>query len=522
MSSLIFFIGMLLMAASIPLSVFGMSVSQFILIGGWLLEGAYKQRINQFVQNKPAVLWCGLYLIHLIAALWSSDTDYLLKDLRIKLPLLFLPFLLTSFPGISKKQIIVVLKVFIASVAISTLISTGVWLDLLPHQNQITDIREISVFISHIRLSLCIVFSLFLLIWFAIIDFKNGKRVSTAIKLLLATWFIIFLFIMESMTGVIVLLISGFILAIRLILKRKTKTAGFSILVILIILVTSTGVYIKKLSNELYRPFDYSAINPDEKTSLGNTYYHCFDCKAQENGTPVYIYISEAELDSAWNSRSKISYYSRDSEGNEIKYTLLRYLASKGLKKDAEAVASLSNKEIHSIENGLANWKYKNIGNLNVRLQKTIMEYFLYRQGGNPTGSSLLQRLEYWKTGLHIFKDHLFFGVGTGDVKITFDKYYDQMNSPLSLRWRLRAHNQYLTFGIAFGIFGLIYFFWILIYPFFTKLGSFLPFVAFWSIFTLSMLTEDTLETQAGVSFSVYFMSLFFMYLYHHSPNRNH
>jgi hypothetical protein len=255
--------------------------------------------------------------------------------------------------------------------------------------------------------------------------------------------------------------------------------------------------------------FDISSINKDEKTKSGNPYYHCFECDETENGNPVYIYINEAELEQTWNERSKIRFNDFDRKGNQLKYTLIRYLSSKGLRKDKEGVLALNQQDIQAIENGVANVSYNKTGSLWIRIRKTIDELKLYQSGKNPSGSSLIQRLEFWKAGFSIFKDHLIFGTGTGDVQKAFHEKYIELNSPLDEKWRLRAHNQYLTFALTFGITGLIYFLITLFYPVLKFKSGDAAFLIFMAIAALSFVNEDTLETQAGVTFIMFFMSLF-------------
>ncbi len=261
--------------------------------------------------------------------------------------------------------------------------------------------------------------------------------------------------------------------------------------------------------HELYEPYDYSAINKEEKTRSGNNYHHCFDCVDMENGTPVYIYICEQELKEEWNKRSLLLYDSLDKQGHELKYTLIRYLASKGLRKDAEGVRSLTNEDVAAIENGIANVNYNRMGSLMVRIHKTLAEIRLYQSGKNPSGSSLVQRFEFWRAGWSIFKDHWLIGTGTGDVKKAFQEKYVEINSPLDERWRLRAHNQYLTFALTFGFIGFLYFLITFFYPVIAFKKRPVIFLVFIAITALSFLNEDTLETQAGVTFVMFFMSLF-------------
>ena len=119
------------------------------------------------------------------------------------------------------------------------------------------------------------------------------------------------------------------------------------------------------------------------------------------------------------------------------------------------------------------------------------------------------QRIEYLKTAKEIISKHFLFGVGTGNVRISFDKEYELMNSSLEKEWRLRAHNQLVTFLLTFGIFGFIIVIFSMFYPAIKEKGykKFLFSVIFIIMF-FSFLNEDTFETQAGVTFFVLFYSL--------------
>ena len=95
---------------------------------------------------------------------------------------------------------------------------------------------------------------------------------------------------------------------------------------------------------------------------------------------------------------------------------------------------------------------------------------------------------------------NLLFGVGVGDVRVAFDRQYEIMNTQLKPEFRFRAHNQYLTFFITFGVIGGIWFILTLVYPLFLKKHHTYLYIVFFAIMALSFVSEDTLETQAGVT----------------------
>ena len=80
------------------------------------------------------------------------------------------------------------------------------------------------------------------------------------------------------------------------------------------------------------------------------------------------------------------------------------------------------------------------------------------------------------------------------------------MHSKLAPDQRWRSHNQFLSIFVGFGLFGLLWFLFSIIYPA-SMLGKFNDyfFLIFFLIAILSMVTEDTIESQAGVTFFAFF-----------------
>lgn len=118
-------------------------------------------------------------------------------------------------------------------------------------------------------------------------------------------------------------------------------------------------------------------------------------------------------------------------------------------------------------------------------------------------------RLVFWKTAFSIFKENILFGVGTGDIQDAFNIQYEKDKSILSPKYRLRAHNQFITAFTTFGIFGGILFFVFIFAPFFQLgLKDNFFYIAFFIVMCISMLTEDTLDTQVGITLYVFFNTL--------------
>jgi hypothetical protein len=211
-------------------------------------------------------------------------------------------------------------------------------------------------------------------------------------------------------------------------------------------------------------------------------------------------------LKQEWNKRAKIPYDSLDLRKQGLKFTLERYLISKNLPVRGDGVSKLSVSDIQNIEKGYADINETKSG----LMARLFGLRFQIHHSQNPSGHSLLERLEYWKTAILIIKENLFFGVGTGDVNDSFLSKYEQTNSPLTEERRLRAHNTYLTETVSFGLFGLLFFITWMFYFLYQQIKFQQIFgLVFILVAIVTFLIEDTLETQMGVTFFALFYAVF-------------
>lgn len=70
---------------------------------------------------------------------------------------------------------------------------------------------------------------------------------------------------------------------------------------------------------------------------------------------------------------------------------------------------------------------------------------------------SMGMRIESYKNSLEIIKKNMWFGVGTGDMEHVIQVSYEDRNTVLYKENRIGPHNQFLEFGIKYGLLGIIY-----------------------------------------------------------------
>jgi hypothetical protein len=501
--SKIYFAGLLLLVVALPLSKFVISVSQFMILGSWLLSGDFRSKYRAFISCRPAVFLVLVWLMHVAGLIYTTDFAYAFKDLRIKLPLLALPVILSTAPPLTRKQFENILLALVSGTVIAALAGFITWMGWTG--KQVNDVRDIALFVSHIRLSLLICLSIFVCIWFAVSQHRHTLMLIPVMLFLL-----VFLFILESLTGLIILSIVLLVLGLRRSIYLESGYWKWILMFVSVMIPAVFTWYVYSIFQEFNQreKVDYTML--PLQTPSGNPYMHYSDRQDYENGNLIWIYVCEDELQQQWDKRSKMKYMGLDARGQELRFTLIRYMTSRGLKKDSAAVWALTENDIKTVEKGIANINYTGRSILYGRIQQVIWEIERYSNGGDPSGHSVTMRWEYWKTAVHIIRENPIFGVGTGDVPAAFREQYIKDGSMLTERWRLRAHNQYLSLAVAFGLPGMLFFIVGLIYVLRNRLkNQDTLFLAFWLIAVVSMLTEDTLETQAGVTFFALFYCLF-------------
>lgn len=503
-------IGFALIAVALPFSNFLMSFGMFWLAGvltcmvitDVLTGKSLWPRLQRFRANPAALALSAIFLLPVAGLLWTSDFDYALWDLRMKLPILILPLLFSFLEPLTQGQFRALIGLFITAVILAVMWCLQVYWIGGPKIEE--DVRNISVFISHVRFSLLIALAIGLLVRFA-----HGSNQGRLLILLITVPSLYFIYVIGSVTGVIVLLALLFWLCIRL-WQSATTTSVKSVVFALIFGVLGLMAYrVCTAYNDYFNVNASEWSNLDTSSPRGEVYEHHRDYPIIEDGHFVMTYVAWSELYDAWFTRSLIYPDSLDGRGHILKGTLIRYLASKGLRKDADGVAALTDEEVKAIERGIPTCTDNIKRGLDKRLDRIFFEWSNYRAGGDPNGHSVLQRWEFWKTGWSIVLHNFWLGVGTGDVKSAFRLAYIDNHSPLEQAFRLRAHNQYLTMWITYGCIGLLLFLLAVTWPLFKGHNKDPLFVMFLLLAALSFLTEDTLESQAGVMFFAFFYALF-------------
>jgi len=504
---------LLLAAFLMPVSVWILSVVSIVMSANWLLGGEYRRKIN-ILRSRPGIMiLLALFAMYLVWLLNTTDFHEAPAELRLKLPLLFFPVVAGSTERTDRSLLRMVMLSFIAGCLFATFAGFAALAGLMP--GEIRSSRELALFVPSIRLSILLCFATFSSLWLIFSDGGEERQAGTVgrlYKVMLAAAaaaMSYFLFRLLSVTGLVIFVLLLFLTGIFLITAGRRVRSGIIFLAAAAAATAALTILSLSAWNRLHNPADPSVNGKRQLTLSGRAYTHYPEETLMENGYLVWVNVCEEELRQGWNRRSLKAYDGADAAGNELRMTLVRYITAKGMPKDSAAVATLSYSDIFNIEQGYANPLYARKGSPMARAYEIAWEIDRAAGGANPSGHSLTQRPEFYRAAAGIISKHPWTGVGTGDLARAFSDEYASISSPLKPEYRLRAHNQYLTFGVTFGIPGMILAVALLLIPWLMSGGRFsYLFLVFMTVILISMFNDDTFSSFTGAAFFSYFYTL--------------
>jgi len=480
------------LAAAIPVSNFAMSAAGIFLAVNWVLEGQWREKWNRLRERKVALILASFFFIFLLGLIHTDNWHDGLDNVLSKLPMLYAPLILASSAPLSGKEQRFVVGGFVLSTFVGTCIA---FTFAFAHPS--ADFRQSSMFISHIRFGFSVILSILFACFFAF-KYKKTPLWQRLVACGFVLWFVAYIFVVQTVTAMLLLVLLALVYTFYLFWVEKEFRFRKTLLTAAILTVTAFAGYVSYITWSYFH-YDYDT-QLELYTKSGNTYTHDLN-SIIENGSPIEIYVFEPELVEAWGQRSKMPY-------DSVRATLVRYLNSKHLRKDLEGVNALNDKDIDNIEHYIANVGYTQFIGVKRALYPTFFSISLYYSNGQVANSSLLQRFALWHAGAAVVAEHWATGVGIGDHKEALNEKL-QVSSP-DIPLNMGAHNQFITLWIMGGFILPLAFLVILFLPFFMRTKpSDVLYILFFIIVFLSCFAEDTIETQAGMTFYTFFNAFF-------------
>ena len=161
-------------------------------------------------------------------------------------------------------------------------------------------------FISHIRFCLNIVFSMAIIGYYLTL---KSVWWSKAIQVVLLLWFAYQIFILESLSGYVILVAVALVTAVYAFLQWKKSrvwhiAVGAVALAVLVIGIVVIAHFVKPMLK--VEPVDFAAL--EKTTAQGNPYWHYTVYNPVEDGKYVGLYYCKKELQEAWPQRSSMPF----------------------------------------------------------------------------------------------------------------------------------------------------------------------------------------------------------------------
>jgi O-antigen ligase len=229
---------LVIMIASVFFSRILLSVTMIVFVIFSVSHQQIKKQVSVFF-NSP-LLWSMslLFFLPLISGLWSGNQNEWLEAIKIKAPLLAMPFAFAAPFGLSKKQWQNLAFLFVVFVGIATVWSMSHYVldarevneNYLRSQLLITLLED-----DHVRFSWMIAISILVTAWLWL-EKKRENNKSNWLLLVFIVWQIIFLHLLAARTGLLAFYLMMLLAAISFIIKKWRSGRGIILLLILLAL----------------------------------------------------------------------------------------------------------------------------------------------------------------------------------------------------------------------------------------------------------------------------------------------
>ncbi len=526
--------GLAMLVCGLPLSRTIVTISLCWLAANWIAEGQFVRKLTIIRKNPSILLFASLFLVYATGLLTSEDSTEALNKVRNALPLLLMPLVIGTSNSLTARQLRQLLLLFSAAVTIAAVASLAPYLSA--GDSGINNQTEVTLFMSHIRFSLLVNMAFGILTYYLLrpdelpVPGSNDlagprylydsdrqpatrgrkKWIAMPVYALWAGGLAAYLFFLRSVTGLAIMVFLVILTAFWLSFRIKNPLWRLAPLAFILLTLAAAFVSILSMWSE-----NFTAATPDHdmlpaKTANGNPYEHQTGNLVLENGNYIDLYVCEKEMETEWNNLSRLRYDGPDLKGQELRYTLRRYLTSKNLRKDSAGIHLLTMQDIKAVENGMTNYRFTESSLLYQRLYESLWELHVYFKTGYAKNHSLAQRLAFIATACKLIRRNPLFGIGPGDVGNHMVRQAQEDKVLIEERWEGKIHNQFLFFLTAFGLAG---FCWVLLAWTLPVLqaGKYInyQFAVFISVSALSMFSMDMLESFDSIVFFAFFYSLF-------------
>lgn len=274
--SLLFRFSLIAVAATLPLSIYANSIAIILLTFSWILEGNIFAKLRDITHRPLIIFFLFFYALFILGMLYTENIPVGKFNLEKKISLFVLPLILgtSQFFNESIKQ--TVLKFFVASCFIASLICLGNGFYkyfFYQDSSYFFYMNLTSILDSHaIYFSMYVCFSIFILLSFLKNNFLVLKRHQKFFLFLIIFYFFCFIILLSARMVLVFLFFSLAIGGTYFSYKKRGLIAWFIILTLsstAVVVIANRSVFLRERVTKLFES-DFSA-SPDKGNANGLT-----------------------------------------------------------------------------------------------------------------------------------------------------------------------------------------------------------------------------------------------------------
>ena len=219
---------LVVLAFTIPLTVFGANLIIVIICFIWLFSGDYKTKFDQIIDNKLLLASIVFFCFHVVGLLWTENLAWGLHIVhKMWYFLLLLPILYTI---VSSKYIKYYISAFLLAISFTEVMSYLVWFEIVePFKN--ATVRNPTPFMSHISYNPILAFSIYLVMHKIFFD-KNLSNLVFSLYSFFAVSMSINMFITGGRAGQVGFFVMLSILIFQIFDRQRFKSFIAIVLII--------------------------------------------------------------------------------------------------------------------------------------------------------------------------------------------------------------------------------------------------------------------------------------------------
>ena len=235
---------------SIPFSTSVSGILAAVIIAGWLLRGDFKRNWDELKSNQVVVA-CLLFVgLHIAGLLWTSDLMHGLTVLKKQWKFLLIPVCMCC---VRKEHVNFYIGSLTLGMAISVMISYGIWLEMIPPFNRAT-IYDPVPFGTHITYNVLLAVAIYLLTRALLFDARTSVF-RQGLRLLVLAIMVANMFITGGRSGQAMFFAAAIVLCFQYFRGQSFKAGTVSVVVIL-------GIFLMAYSfSDLFRKRFQGAIS---------------------------------------------------------------------------------------------------------------------------------------------------------------------------------------------------------------------------------------------------------------------